>query len=86
MLFSEQGKHAWYSRLCQNNLVCNAILLGNVQNPSETLYMEGIESVFLVGVRLHAFLPQSRVLITQALYTLILVLMDSMEVSQTHFC
>ena len=47
----KQSKHAWYSCLSQDVLVWNIVLPGDAQNLSEVTQVEGIESVFLVGVQ-----------------------------------
>ena len=51
----KQGKHAWYSHPSQDIPVLDMVLAGDVQNPSEAMQAEGIESAFLVGVQSPCF-------------------------------
>ena len=41
---TEQGKHARYSRLCEDILVWDSVLPGDAQNPSEAAQVEGLHS------------------------------------------
>ena len=85
---SQQSEHARGSCLLQDCIVCNAVLTGDDQNPSDAAHVEGVESALLPKIHFPCFpvtAVEQRAEYAVLVHLHVLVLMVSMELSHTLF-